>query len=171
MNFDEFKDEAIESIMRDEPRASIISGKPIYVFAHANKDKVVTGGLEKLGGNLEGYLEAVRKINKSESFDYSALAVFSMVADLNKAEDPDEIKELMDNMDPADFIEFLSEEGLMTKSVSVRIERSDDKEASSILTLLLNEEEGVEDDVEIYDAELSEDQVKDNPFGDGLFWR
>jgi hypothetical protein len=171
MDFDEFKDEVVEAIMENSVKQQISRGVPVYVFGHNKGEGVETGSFPTMKNDLEAYIQTIREINRDEGHDFSALAVFSLVADLKKARNPEEIKDMIENMDGQDMLRFLKEEGLMANSISIRLESLKKSELSAILTFILDSDMEISDHVEIMDTQLSSEQLEISPFGEGLFWR
>ena len=165
MEIQSFKDEVIDLI---ESRDLVKNFKDGPIYFVTNGDEILVGQFPS-SESIPEFLDMVRLITRGSH--YCAVALLSLTADLEheSEERAEEISEKVRSLNERDAAKYLASLGVLKKSISIRFEAFDGQD-QSLLSAPLSEEKGVyfSNVIEMFDEELGQ-QVKDGPFGNGLY--
>jgi len=160
MSFDDFKEKIVSNVRQEDVLNAIKDAKPYY--AHAYKDGTVFDGSFGDQVGLTSYCDVLRKHIKINNYDYTAIAVFSMVADLDSEEEAEALYDEIGDMGTEEMIRFLTERNLIQMSISIRFEQRGAVE-NSIVTFKMQEGK-LTGHVEMFDTEVNLTELL-QPFG------
>jgi len=168
MDFDEFKDKTIASVIQGKLKERVLMGIPVYTLAHSSDGEVRKGNLDISSGDLFKYVEDIRRITSAMKYDFAAVGVYSMVADLSGIDNESGERDHIKSLSGEELMEHLENRDLLMKSITIRLEDNKSPEDNCMITFMLKDDEAT-DHVEILDEQLDDKQKKSSPFRGGLF--
>lgn len=162
MSFEDFKDEVISIMRSNDVVKNIIKGNSFY--AQAGKDrKLISGGL----GDQLDLVDNCNKLKESaRAYDYTAVSVCSMVAELGSKDEAEELYNIVSKLNERDVVKFLEDRNLVSMSISIRFEQRT-KEENSLVTFEVIEEK-LAKHIEMFDTDVDDGQIS-APFGGDIY--